>query len=56
MEWRNVEKSTSMLLYSVDIASGLLIPDVTQNSQKERVSAYSLDWTDLINNSYYTMY
>ena len=46
----------SMLYYSVDIASGLLIPDVTQNSPlKKQISAYSLDWTDLINNSY-TMY
>ena len=37
----------SMLYYSVDIASGLLIPDVTQNSPKKWVSAYSLDWTGL---------
>ena len=51
-----------MLQYSVDIASGLLIPDVTQNSPMKWVSAYLLDWTDLcaemyylINNSY-TMY
>ena len=40
----------SMLQYSVDIASGLLIPDVTQNSPKKRISAYSPEWTDLINN------
>ena len=58
--WKKDDKS--MLQYSVDIASGLLIPDVTQNSPMKRVSAYSLDWTDLcaemyylINNSY-TMY
>ena len=56
MEWGNIEKyDKSMLQYSVDIASGLLIPDVTQNSPKKWVSAYLLDWTYLINNSY-TMY
>ena len=56
MEWGKVEKyDKSMLWYSVDIASGLLIPDVTQNSPKKWVSAYLLDWTYLINNSY-TMY
>jgi len=45
----------SMLQYSVDIASGLLIPDVTQNSPTKRVYAYLLDWTDLCAEMYYTL-
>ena len=36
----NVEKDDKSMLYSVDIASRLLIPDVLQSSPKKRVSAY----------------